>query len=174
MTTVKIEIDKSTAAITAASDLASAIDTQAAIAKAATPISLSSLSESTVGKKSAWLRDHLDDLETRRDLAILLDTEGTGSASYTVTRDTLSSVKELLGQELADAVGDIDYETDADEVERISAMLATWNQDGDVMAAMYTDLGADGTVGAMATISSLMGYGGSGDPDAYAELAERL
>ncbi|MTB89248.1 hypothetical protein H9L21_10210 [Aeromicrobium senzhongii] len=174
MTTVKIDIDQIGAAITAAEDLAGAIDTQSAAARTASPISLPSLADGTVGKKSQWIRDHLEDLTTRRDLAILLDTEGTGSASYTVTQDTLTSVKEMLGEELADSVADLDHESDPEEVARVTAMLDTWNKDGDVMAAMFTELGPDGTVGAMSNISSLMGYGGSGDPDAYAGLAESL
>ncbi|MCD9154981.1 DUF6571 family protein [Aeromicrobium duanguangcaii] len=174
MTTVKIDIDMIGAAITAAEDLASSIDSQSAAARSASPISLPSLADGTVGKKSQWIRDHLEDLTTRRDLAILLDTKGTGSASYTVVNDTLSGVKEMLGQELADSVSDLDHKTDPDEIARITAMLETWNKDGDVMSSMFLKLGPDGTVGAMANISSLMGYGGSGDPDAYADLAERL
>ncbi|WP_313409649.1 DUF6571 family protein [Aeromicrobium sp.] len=174
MTTVEIDIELIGTAISALESLSGDIDSQRAVATSSSPISLPSLGESTLGKKSRWLTDHLEDLTTRRDLAILLDQEGTGTASYTVAHDTLANVKEVLGQELADAVGDLDHESDADEVERLSGLLATWNGDGDVMASMFTELGADGTVGAMANISSLMGYGGSGDPDLYADLAERL
>ena len=90
MTTVTIKIDEISAAITAMEDLSSEVTSQAGVARSASPIGLPSLSESTLGKKTRWLDDHLEDLTTRRDLAILLDTEGTGTASYTVTSDTLT------------------------------------------------------------------------------------
>ncbi|MFO6454348.1 MULTISPECIES: DUF6571 family protein [unclassified Aeromicrobium] len=172
MTTVTIKIDEISAAITAMEDLSSEVTSQAAVARSASPISLPSLSESTLGKKTRWLDDHLEDLTTRRDLAILLDTEGTGTASYTVTSDTLSNVKEMLGQELASAASNIDATSDQDQLDHLAGLLETWNEDPDVMAAMFTELGPDGTVGFLANISSAMGYGGVGDPDVYTALAE--
>lgn len=172
MTTVTIKIDEISAAITAMEDLSSEVTSQAGVARSASPIGLPSLSESTLGKKTRWLDDHLEDLTTRRDLAILLDTEGTGTASYTVTSDTLSNVKEMLGQELAAAAGNIDATSDQDQLDHLAGLLETWKDDPDVMSAMFTELGPDGTVGFMANISSAMGYGGVGDPDVYTSLAE--
>ncbi|MET1132752.1 MAG: DUF6571 family protein [Aeromicrobium sp.] len=172
MTTVTIKIAEIGAAITAMQDLATEVESQAAVARSASPISLPSLSDSSLGKKTRWLDDHLEDLTTRRDLAILLDQEGTGSATYRVTSDTLSSVKEMLGRELASAAASLDATSDDEDLEHIAGLLETWNEDPDVMAAMFTELGPDGTVGVMANISSAMGYGGVADPEKFTALAE--
>lgn len=174
MTTVTIKIDEIGAAITAMQDLSTEVQSQAAVARSASPIGLPSLADSSLGKKTRWLDDHLEDLTTRRDLAILLDREGTGSASYSVTSDTLSNVKEMLGQELASAAASIDATSDEEDLDHIAGLLETWNEDPDVMAAMFTELGPDGTVGFMANISSAMGYGGVADPEKYTSLAEEF
>lgn len=173
MTTVKIDIELIGDAITAVDDLATSIDSESQAASRATPISLPSLSDGSLGKKSRWLRDHLEDLETRRDLAKLLDKEGTGSASYTVTSDTLSAVQDLLGTELAHAAADLGPESDTEDVERVSTLLARWQNDPEVMSSMFTELGPDGTVAALSNISSAMSYSGL-DHDKLTTVAEQL
>ncbi len=153
MTTVTIEIDKIDSAITAMKDLADAIDLQRSAAQTASRVHLPTLSSSGVAKSSVWMRDHLEDLTLRRDLAILLDKEGTGSANYTVASDTLRNVQDLLGTELANAVDDLGDVPDEDAVERLSGLLSNWQHDPEVMAAMYEELGPDGTVGAVSRIN---------------------
>lgn len=174
MTTVEIDIELIGSAITELTDLAGTIDTQKSHATRVTPISLPSLSDGSLDKTVRWLRDHLEDLESRRDLAILLDTEGTGSASYTVAADTLRNVQDLLGTELSHAVDGLGPDADDETIERVSTLLQRWQRDPEVMSAMFTELGPDGTVGAMSNISAAMGYGGASDPEALQALAEQL
>ncbi len=171
MTTVKIEFDKITAAITALEDLAGDIETQSSRAISQTPIALPSLTP--LSKKAQWLRDHREDLESRRDLAILLDKEGTGTASYTVTVDTLRNVQDMLGKELANAAADLDHNPDTEDVERISALLARWQEDPEVMSSMFTELGPDGTVATLANISAAMRFS-SVEHEKLQTVAERL
>lgn len=160
MTTVKIDIELIGTAITALTDLAGDIDTQRQHAARVTPISLPSLEDGTLDKKARWLSDHVEDLESRRDLAKLLDKEGTGSATYTVTSDTLRNVQDLLGTELAAATADLGPDADPEDVERVSSLLARWQNDPEVMSSMFTELGPDGTVAALSNVSSAMSYSG--------------
>ncbi len=174
MTTVEIDIEKIKSAITKAEDLTSNVNSQRAIARSSSPISLPSLGDDTLGKKSQWLTDHLEDLTMRRDLAILLDTEGTGGASYTVSVDSARNVRNLLATELATQIGDIDYDTESEDYERIMSVLGGWQDDPEMMAAMFTELGPDGTVAALNAISTNMGYGGTGDAEMLTELATQM
>jgi len=173
MTTVKIDIELIGTAITALEDLSSSIDSQRHIATSSTPISLPSLQDGTLGKTSRWLDDHLEDLTTRRDLATLLDKEGTGSASYTVASDTLRNAQQLLGTELAKVVGDLDWESDEDDYERISALLARWQEEPVVMSQMFTDLGPDGTVAALSNIALAINSSGL-EAEKLRDVAERI
>lgn len=159
MTTVEIDIELIGTAITALEDLAGDIDAQRSVATSSCPISLPALAESTLGKTSRWLTDHLEDLTTRRDLAILLDKEGTGAATYTVANDTASNVKQLLGEALADRADEL-HPAFPDQYRAYTAMLATWAEDPTVMAAMYGDLDAEGTLRVMtAAAGDPAGYG---------------
>lgn len=160
MTKVEIDIDKLSSAITAAEGLAQRIDSQRASATANTPIGLPSLADGTLGKVSRWINDHMEDLESRRDLAIMLDKDDTGHASYEVTADTLANVEELLGQELSQAAEDLGADPDDDEVERFASIMANWQNDPEVMSSMYTDLGPDGVVGVTGNIASAMQMSG--------------
>jgi len=172
VTTVKIDIDMIGAAITAAEDLATAIDTQSAAARSASPISLPSLATGTLGKKSQWIRDHLEDLTTRRDLAILLDQEGTGSASYTVASDTAANVKKMLGEALADNQH-LANPYFPEEFGKFNDMLALYADDADVMVSFYDSLGAEGALKLLSNAGvDAEGYGL--DPSVQAQLLERL
>lgn len=172
MTTVEIDIEKIRAAITAVEDLTSRLHTESGVARAASPISLPSLSDSTLGKKTRWLEDHLEDLTTRRDLAILLDQGGTGSASYTVARDSAADVKKLLGEALADNQH-LANPYFPEEFAKFNDMLELYVDDADVMVSFYDSLTAEGALRLLSTAGQdAEGYGL--DPDIQAQLLERL
>lgn len=173
VTTVEIDIEKLGSAITEAEGLADRIDSQRHLASSATPIGLPSLSDGTLGKTARWLRDNLEELQTRRDLAITLDRDDTGHASYEVSSDSLSNVQELLGQELSKSAEDLGHEPSNEEVERFSSVMSRWQNDPDVMGSMYRDLGADGVVGVMANIGTMASFGVL-EPDTISGLAERF
>ncbi len=146
MTTVKIDIAQIRSAISAAEGLAERIDGQRARASYSTPIALPSLEDGSLDKISRWLTDNLDDLTTRRDLAILLDDEGTGTASYTVPADTITNVKQLLGEQLADDLDDIDDIRSPEELAKMQAavkLLMEYSDDATVAGSVANTLGPD-------------------------------
>ncbi len=172
MTTVNIDIAKLSSAITALTDLAGNIDGQRARATAGTPIGLPTLGDAELGKKARWLRDQVPELQTRHDLAVLLDEGDSGHASYEVALDSLDMVKGMLGKELAEHLNDVDYETSEEDLEEINAILATQKADPDVMSSMFKELGPDGTVGVLGTITSTMRD--SADIDQLRDLADQM
>lgn len=172
MTTVEIDIELIGTAISELEGLAGDIDTQRAVATTSCPIGLPSLGESTLGKKSRWLTDHLEDLTTRRDLAILLDQEGTGSASYTVVSDTAANVKKMLGEALADNQH-LANPFFPEEFAKFNDMLGLYVEDPDVMVSFYDSLTAEGALRLLSTAGEdAEGYGL--DPSVQAQLLERL
>lgn len=158
MTTVKIDIAKIGSAITAATNLADDVDQQRQRAAQASPISLPSLDDGSLAKKTRWITDHLEDLTSRRDLAVLLDKSGSGNAVYTVAADTISNVKEMLGQALADGAREV-HPARTEEYRAYTEMMARWAQDPAVMSAMYQDLGPEGALRVLTTAA--------GDPQGY-------
>ena len=173
MTTVQIDIAKLKAAITALTSLADGIDSQRASAMSRTPVGLPSLTDGELGKKSRWLRDQEPELQVRHDLAVLLDSGDTGHASYDVAADTLDGAKDMLGNELAEALNDVDYETSEEDLDELNAILAAQQDDPDVMGQMFETLGPDGTVGVLGTITSTMGSGAV-DAEKLRDLAEHM
>lgn len=173
MTTVTIEIDKIDSAITAMKDLADAIDLQRSAAQTASPVHLPTLSSSGVAKSSAWMRDHLEDLTLRRDVAILLDRDGTGSASFTVAVESNTEIERLLARELASQLGGLDHESELEDYERVLGVLSVWKNDTGIMADVFSELGPDGTVAAFSQIGQAMSYGPVGT-DVLDDLAKDL
>lgn len=87
------------------------------------------------------------------------------------------SLKEELGQGLSDLVdsqvNDEDFDLDQEKVDRLSALIDAYGSDSDVAAALYEDLGADGTMATMSSIESYLRLGGM-DEDAVRGLADDL
>jgi hypothetical protein len=77
---VKVEHAGLVLALRRLESLADRIDAQARLAGQGTPIGLPSLS--VLPAKARWMRDQVPDLEQLAALALLLDTEGTGSVTF--------------------------------------------------------------------------------------------
>jgi hypothetical protein len=153
VTRVEIDIDKLGAAMSAAEGLATRIDSNRRTATGATPIELTSLSDGTLGKVSRWLTDSLPELQTRHDLAVLLDRDETGHASYDVYDDNLSAVKRLLGEELGDRAEGLNI-ADPDSYNAYAELLGRWADDAEVMNSMYMRLGPEGTLAALSSAAA--------------------
>lgn len=145
MTKVEIDIEKLGSAISAAESLAQRIDSQRHTASNATPIGLPTLGDDTLGKTSRWLTDNLAELQTRRDLAVLLDRDDTGHASYEISADSLSAVKRLLGEQLGDQAQGLNI-ADPGSYNAYAELLGRWVDDPAVMNSMYMRLGPEGTL----------------------------
>lgn len=174
MTTVNIDIEKLNTAITKLTDLAARIDGQRARASTGTPVSVPSLGDSELGKKSLWLRDQLPELQTRHDLAVLLDTGDTGHASYDIAYDNLTNTKDLLGQQLASALNNVDAETSAEDLDELNSILVRQQNDPDVMGALFETLGPDGTVGVIGSLTTWMNFVGPDEVERLRTLAENM
>lgn len=173
MTTVQIDIAKLKSALTALTDLADSIDSERARAMTGTPVGLPTLTDGELGKKSRWLRDQEPELQVRHDLAVLLDTGDTGHASYDVALDSLDMAKNLLGQELGEALSEVDHETSEEDIDKLNEILAAQQDDPEVMSETFKTLGPDGTVGVLGTITATMSMG-SGDIEKLRDLAENM
>ncbi len=159
MTSVEIDISKIKTAITAATDLSSKINTKRTLVLQASPVSLPTLYDTGVGRASKWIDDNLAELTSRRDLAILLDTEDSGHVTYVIAFDNLTNTKDLLGETLAEQAGQIMPQR-VDQFNKFSELLANWVDDPAVMESMYTTLGPDGTLAVLSTSASdAEGYG---------------
>lgn len=171
--TVQIDIDGLTAAITGLTSLASDVDSARHIATQGTPVGLPTLSDGRLGKVSAWLADQEPELVDRRDLAILLDKDKTGKVSYTVDADTLENVQAMLGKELAGRMSAIELDTDADDLEDLAELLARHNTEGPVMAAAYDELGPEETAITFANLVQKVAVRGD-NQDFYTDLAASM
>ena len=170
---VSIDIAALEGAISALTSLASKIESERMRICSGTPCPVPSLSDGAVAAVATWLSDQEPELSTRLDLARLLDTEGAGVATYTTDADTLANTQQMLGRELADRVNDVSYDTDADDLEALSEILAGRVSDQLVMSAMFQDLEPQGTAHAI-TILEQNHWGGSGQDGAPLDLAMTL
>ena len=102
--TVKLDHARLSVAAGAAEELATAIRTNAASARAATPIALPSLAN--IEAKAAYLEEQADMLYGLADIAVLLDESGEGSVNLSMgaIQDTLN---DLLGEYLGAEFGNI-------------------------------------------------------------------
>lgn len=107
--TVELDFAQLTSAATAAEDLATRIRTNAASARAATPIALPSLEN--IEAKATWLEEQAQVLNGLADLAALLDESGEGKVSMSMgaIQDTLNDLLgEYLGAEFGNFFGNDD------------------------------------------------------------------
>jgi hypothetical protein len=75
------------------------------------------------------------------DLATLLDTKGTGSASYTGTGE-FSDAEDQLGHELDDL--DIDDPEDRERYQRLADLMTQYEDNRGVTTGTLYELGTDG------------------------------
>ena len=156
--TVKIEVAKLSSAISKLTTLVDAVDRHRRTAAAVSPIGLPSLGDAELGLKVTRLRDRLPELQTRLDLAKLLDEQGTGQVSYYVPgQDTLEETKLLVGTELAKKLQELKV-NDPGSRERaveLAALLARYGKDPLVSKRMMQALGPDGLTKAMRGLRSV-------------------
>ncbi len=143
---VTIDIDMLTAARSSLTELAGAIDAQRARATGGTPVSLPSLQEGgPAARAAAWLEEQAPKLQTVIDLATLLDTKGTGSASYTGTGD-FNDAEDKLGHELGHQLDDLDIDDPEDRAryQRLADLMAHYKDNRGVTTGTLDELGTDG------------------------------
>jgi hypothetical protein len=154
---VSIDIDSLTAAQKSVTELAGVIDSQRAVVTSGTPIALPSLQDgSPLAAAAAWLRDEAPKLQTVIDLATLLDTEGTGSASYEGS-GSFSDAEALLGQELGKQVSDMDIDSpeDRERYQHLADLMAKYQDNQGVTTSFLTELGPEGATEAIQKLAAM-------------------
>src|SRR5882757_5550821 len=130
--TIKIDINKLNSALSKLDALATSIDTQRRSAMSNCPISLPSLEDGALGATSKFLIDQKPELQTRLDLAKLLDQDGDGQATYTVDHgDQLWEVKRALSDEMTKQLKDlkVDSKEDRERAALLAGMLNRYKDD---------------------------------------------
>lgn len=158
MADIKIDIEKLQSALTKLDALATSIDTQRSAANSNTPIDLPSLSDGTLGQTSQWLRDQKPELQTRLDLAKLLDQDGDGQASYSVEYgDELWEVKRALSTEMTDQLKnlDVDDPESRKQAELLAELLNRYQSDPDIPWQVMNALGPEGVTTVMNKLRNL-------------------
>lgn len=125
-----------------------------------------------------------DDLDARIELAILLNTNGSGPPSLDAPltyelppgrADTGDLARQMLGEELAalsESIIDSDDPAEDWQVELLGTQLELWSSNDDVMTAFFSSLGPEGTV----FLTTEMGYytWGGGDLDAAQKVVDQV
>lgn len=162
---VSIDIASLTAAQKSLTELASAIDSQRAQATSGTPISLPSLQDGGAAAVAAdWLAAEGPKLQTLIDLATLLDTEGSGSASYEGT-GSLTDAEALLGKELGNQIDDMDVDSpeDRERYQRLADLMDKYKDNQGVTTSFLEELGPDGAREAIQKLAAMTGVPGTSD-----------
>jgi hypothetical protein len=161
--TIKIDINKLNSALTKLDTLATSIDSQRRSAMSNSPIALPSLEDGALGATSKFLTDQKPELQTRLDLAKLLDQDGDGQASYTVENgDQLWEVKRALSDEMTKQLKDLDVNS-KDSRERatlLAEMLNRYKDDPDIPWQVMNALGPEGVTTVMNKLKNLVGQYG--------------
>lgn len=158
MADIKIDIEKLESALTKLDGLATSIDTHRSAANSNTPIDLPSLSDGTLGQTSQWLRDQKPELQTRLDLAKLLDQDGDGQASYSVEYgDELWEVKRALSTEMTEQLENLDVDSPEarKQAELLAEMLNRYQNDPDIPWQVMNALGPEGVTTVMNKLRNL-------------------
>src|SRR5690606_8641440 len=130
------------------------------------------------------ISDIADDLDARIELAILLNTNGSGPPSFDAPltyelpagrSDTGELARQLLGEELAtlsESIIDGDGTAEDWQVELLATQLEQWSSNDDVMTAFFSSLGPNGTV----FLTTEMGYytWGGGDIDTAQKVVDQI
>lgn len=144
---VKIDYKALQGAIGKLDTLAGAIDSERRAACQGTPIALPTLSDGTLGRTAAWLRDQKPMLDGLHDIALLLADKGATVASFTVG-NSVKDIKALLGTTLADKAHDVHFFPGQDEsaAKAYLAVFQKWSHDPATMAAFQGALGPEGSL----------------------------
>ena len=125
------------------------------------------------------LSDLALDLQRRRDLAILLNSDGgsmpTGVLEYTAPGDDSSAaVTAALGKALADFARRDEAREDPEAMAALEAMLDTYSGQPEVLSAFYTELGPSGLLDVMASLSGPYAEFGSDEYNQRASLLAEI
>ncbi|WP_406048015.1 hypothetical protein [Kribbella sp. NBC_00889] len=165
MADIKIDIKLLDSALKKLDTLVSSVDGQRNSAKSNTPIALPSLDDGTLGKTTKWLTEQKPELQTRLDLAKLLDVDGDGQATYQVEHgDKLWEVKQALGNEMTKQLKDLDIDS-ADDRKRaalLASLLNRYQDDKDVSWQVMNGLGPKGVSDVMNKLKDLFGRNSNG------------
>jgi hypothetical protein len=158
MADITINIEKLTSALTKLDSLISSVDTHRRSAMSNTPIALPSLTDEDLGKTTTWLNEQKPELQTRLDLARLLDVDGDGNATYRVEQgDQLWEVKDALATEMTDQLNGLDI--NSVEGRRRAALLASllerYQNDPDISLDVMNGLGPEGLTTVMNKLRNL-------------------
>lgn len=144
MTTVEIDIEKLSTAMTELDNLSIALSSATTTVRYQSPVPLPSLTNAAMRDLEQWLSDQKPELKTRRDLAILLNKGGsTGTISFTVTDDNLTEIEKRLGQEIAKGLDDINPDAEPGAGLDVADMLKKYKNNANVTSAMYGELGPE-------------------------------
>jgi len=125
------------------------------------------------------LSDLALDLQRRRDLAILLNSDGgsmpTGVLEYTAPGDDSSAaVTAALAKAMADFARRDEAREDPEAMAALEAMLDTYSGQPEVLSAFYTELGPSGLLDVMASLSGPYAEFGSDEYNQRASLLAEI
>jgi len=125
------------------------------------------------------LSDLALDLQRRRDLAILLNSDGgsmpTGVLEYTAPGDDSSAaVTAALAKAMADFARRDEATEDPEAMAALQAMLDTYSGQPEVLSAFYTELGPSGLLDVMASLSGPYAEFGSDEYNQRASLLAEI
>ncbi|MFI6828094.1 DUF6571 family protein [Kribbella sp. NPDC050241] len=164
MADIKIDINKLDSALKKLDNLVSAVDSNRKSASSNTPISLPSLEDGDLGKTTKWLTEQKPELQTRLDLARLLDVDGDGQASYKVEYgDQLWEVKRGLSDEMTKQLKDLDVNSvdDRKRAALLASLLNRYQNDPDIPWQVMNGLGPEGVTEVMNKLRNMTGQYGS-------------
>jgi len=163
VTTVKIDIGPLQGAIDSLTTLASTVRGQKSVVLLRAEAALHPVSSqlSGVDAKVGELEAAAEGLQARLDLAIVVNSgdDGfptSGVVSYTLPEgasDSVVAVKQLLGEELADATDNPVLTYDAGLFADFQARFARWTDDTTVMPSFYESVTADGLLTFMSAVA---------------------
>jgi len=164
MADIKIDIKLLDSALKKLDNLVSAVDSNRKSASSNTPISLPSLEDGDLGKTTKWLTEQKPELQTRLDLARLLDVDGDGQASYKVEYgDQLWEVKRGLSDEMTKQLKDLDVNSvdDRKRAALLASLLNRYQNDPDIPWQVMNGLGPEGVTEVMNKLRNMTGQYGS-------------
>jgi hypothetical protein len=163
MADITINIEKLESALGKLDTLITTTDSQRAYARSNTPTELPSLGDENLGKTTTWLTEQKPELQTRLDLAKLLDEDGDGEATYSVEYgDQLWEVKRALGDEMTEQLENLDIDSveGRERAELLASLLNQYKDDPDIPWQVMNALGPEGLTEVMNKLRNLTGeYG---------------
>lgn len=174
MTTIELDIEKLSAAITALGTLHDDIHDAVLNCRKQSPEPLPSLAEGRMVNLQTWLLDQKPELQTRRDWAILLKNgETKGTVKVDIPADTLEEIEKALGREIADGLDDLDVNAEPGTGTELVDIINQYSGNAIVTAAMYGELGPKRSAEILRMVHLVKGQSKS-YPEEYNDLYDGL